>query len=78
MAFRLKNSLQTNADVQDHALDHSNGHFFKTMEWSMVFQKKPLQRMVFLKDFYNSTIVVNYFVKFKPLVSMVFQWFFTI
>ena len=23
-------------------LDHSDGHFFKTMEWSMVFQKKPL------------------------------------
>ena len=30
----------------------------------------------FLKDFYNSTIVVNYFVKFEPLFSMVFQWFF--
>ena len=23
-------------------IDHSDGHFFKTMEWSMVFQKKPL------------------------------------
>ena len=32
----------------------------------------------FFKDFNNSTIVVNYFVKFEPLVSMVFQWFFTI
>ena len=32
----------------------------------------------FFKDFYNSTIVINYFVKFEPLVSMVFQWFFTI
>ena len=30
----------------------------------------------FFKDFYNSTIVINYFVKFEPLVSMVFQWFF--
>ena len=27
----------------------------------------------FLKDFYYSTIVVNYFVKFEPLVSMVFD-----
>ena len=23
-------------------VDHSDGHFFKTMEWSMVFEKKPL------------------------------------
>ena len=23
-------------------LDHSDGHFFNTMEWSMVFEKKPL------------------------------------
>ena len=24
------------------AVDHSDGRFFKMMEWSMVFEKKPL------------------------------------
>ena len=42
------------------------------------FSEETIVANGFLKDFYNSTIVVNYFVKFKPLVSMVFQWFFTI
>ena len=53
-------------------LDHSDGHFFKTMEWSMVFEKKPLKAMVFLRFF---TI--------QPLMSIIlsnlnhwYQWFF--
>ena len=34
----------TNSILTDNAnrVDHSDGHFFKTMEWSMVFEKKPL------------------------------------
>ena len=26
----------------DHVLDHDDGVFFRAMEWSMVFEKKPL------------------------------------
>ena len=29
-------------NLKSVGIDHSDGHFFKTMEWSMVFQKKPL------------------------------------
>ena len=42
------------------------------------FAEETIVANGFFKDFNNSTIVVNYFVKFEPLVSMVFQWFFTI
>ena len=34
--------IWANATLKYFLLDHSDGHFFKTMEWSMVFEKKPL------------------------------------
>ena len=37
------------------------------------FWEETIEANGFLKDFYKSTIVVNYFFKLEPLVSMVFD-----
>ena len=47
-------------------LDHDDGQFLRTMEWSIVFVKIPLELMVF-----------SVFFTIEQLLLMVIQWFFT-